>query len=258
MRIATLVVWSVLLAGAAPAFAQDQGQAPESGLDRQKYDELAKWLKDYHAWQEWFERWGNRIARNYNNDRVWTRKERPEPPVWLENECRALLPVDGMLPTACHILRKWDEEPLLLVQRRHASVATSGGQVNDQVVKSSFFQRVHLTGLWIQARIPSSELYGIIGMQVAVVEVGRYTLPAAGVMLVMMPDGRGGHEWKPATTLGFGFRLVDFVPPFAKKEASLHINVARTNIHGMHDERLFPGSTTFNFVGLSVSQKKRR
>jgi len=79
---------------------------------------------------------------------------------------------------------------------------TSGGPVNDKVLKSSFFQRVHLTGLWTQARYPAMPVYGIVGMQVAVFEVGRYTLPAIGVMVVMAPDGKAGHDWKPATTLG--------------------------------------------------------
>ena len=28
----------------------------------QRFDELAKWLRDYHAWEKWFELWGNRVA----------------------------------------------------------------------------------------------------------------------------------------------------------------------------------------------------
>ena len=96
-------------------------------------------------------------------------------------------------------------------------MVTSGGKVDDKVVKSSFFQRVHLTGLWVQARYPATPAYGIVGMQVGVVETGRFTLPAVGVMVVMIPDGDGGHDWKPATTLGFGYRLFDFVPPLIEE-----------------------------------------
>ena len=84
-------------------------------------------------------------------------------------------------------------------------------------------------------------------------EIGRYTLPATGVMLVMVPDGAGGHDWKPATTLGFAYRLFDFVPPMHKTPVSLHINIARTHISGIHDERIDGGIEDINFVGFSVS-----
>ena len=53
----------------------------------------------------------------------------------------------------------------------------------------------------------------------------------------MIPDGEGGHDWKPATTLGFGYRIGDFVPPLIKKQASLHFNIARTSVHGVQDEQ---------------------
>jgi hypothetical protein len=76
-------------------------------------------------------------------------------------------------------------------------------------------------------------------------------------MVVMVPDGEGGHDWKPASTLGFGYRLFDFVAPLIKKPASLHFNVARTSIHGVQNEMIVPGSTSFYFLGLSVSAKKR-
>jgi hypothetical protein len=74
----------------------------------------------------------------------------------------------------------------------------------------------------------------------------------------MLPDGEGGHDWKPATTLGFGFRLFDFVPPVIKKPVSVHFNVARTSVHGVHDERISLGTPTFNLFGLSVSASRRR
>jgi hypothetical protein len=72
----------------------------------------------------------------------------------------------------------------------------------------------------MQAQYPAPPAYGIVGLQVGVFEVKRFTLPAIGVMLVMRSDGEGGHSWKPATTLGFGYRIGDFVPPLW--EASLH------------------------------------
>ena len=80
----------------------------------------------------------------------------------------------------------------------------------------------------------------------------------AGVMLVMTPDGRGGHILQPATTLGFGFRLFDFVPPLFKKQVSLHINIARTSLHGGQDARSMPSTPNLNLFGLSVSTRRHR
>jgi hypothetical protein len=256
MKIA-VVVGLALLASAAPALAQEQQPVPGPAFE-QRFAELSKWLHDYRAWEKWYEQWGNRIARNFNDQPIWERQQRPDPPVWLAAECQGYLGADDMLSSACQIVRNWDDQPLLILQRRRSSLATSGGKVNDKVVKSSFFQRVHLTGLWMQARYPATPTYGIVGMQIGVFETGRFTLPAIGVMLVTIPDGDGGHAWKPATTVGFGFRICDFVPPLIKRQASLHFNIARTNLHGVQDERILPGMVNVNLFGLSVSAKRRR
>ena len=265
MKIATLV-WLALMASVAPAFAQEQqapALAPEQELVvaqefEQKLDELAKWLKEYEAWERWYELWGNRIAHNFQDLPIWERKKRPDPPVWLEAECQGDLVADGQLATACYLVRHWDEQPLLILQRRGTSLATSGGKVNDDDMKRSFFQRVHLTGLWMEARYPATPAYGIVGMQIGVVEAGRFTLPAVGFMVVMVPDGEGGHAWRPATTLGFGYLICNFVPPFMKKQASLHFNLARTHVHG-GQEQLLPGAAANVYLmGLSVSASRPR
>ena len=96
------------------------------------------------------------------------------------------------MATACNILLTWDEQPMQIIRRRDSPVTTSGGKVADTVVKSSFFQRVHLAGLWTRAQYPGTPVYGIVGMQIAVLEIGRYTLPATGVMLVMVLTARAG------------------------------------------------------------------
>lgn len=254
---AILVLVSAIAGSAAPALAQDRAQIPEPSA-AQRSDELAKWLKEYRAWEKWFEQWGNRVAKNYHNDAIWGRKQRPEPPAWLDGACEHDLVVDEQLATACNILLTWDEQPIQIIRRRDTPVTTSGGKVADKVVKTSFFQHVHLTGLWTRAQYPAMPVYGIVGMQVAVLEIGRYTLPAAGVMLVMVDNGQGGHDWKPATTLGFGYRLFDFMPPMRKSPVSLHINIARTHIHGIHDEQIVSGRTDVNFIGFSVSGGRRR
>ena len=256
VAIALLVVVSGLAASAPRVRAQEQAQVL-GGSIVQRSQELSNWLEEYRAWERWFELWGNRVARNANGFEIWERKRRPEPPAWLEEVCRDDAVVGDELTSACHILRTWDDQPVQIIQRRGSPVGTSGGKVADTVAKSSFFQRVHLTGLWSRAQYPGTPVYGIVGMQIAVLEMGRFTLPATGVMLVMLPDGTGGHDWKPGTTVGFGCRLFDFMSPIHKKPFSLHLNLARTHIHGLHDERIISGAN-INFVGFSVSGSRRR
>jgi hypothetical protein len=110
----------------------------------------------------------------------------------------------------------------------------------------------------MEARYPAMPAYGIVGMQVGVFEAGRFTLPAVGFMLVMIPDGEGGHAWKPATTLGFGFWLFDFVPPLMTTRVGLHLNIARTQLHGVQGGLFVPTTTNVHLFGLSVSTKRRR
>jgi hypothetical protein len=255
MKVA-LFVWLVLAASAAPAFAQQQEFVLGPNFE-QRFDELAKWLNQYEAWEKWFEVWGNRVERTFDTQVIWARKKRPEPPAWLAAECQSYLDADGLLANACYLLRTWDDQPLLILQRRRASLTTSAGKADEAVVKTSFFHRVHVTGLWMQARYPAPPAYGMVGMQIGVFETGRFTLPAVGVMVVMVADGRGGHEWKPATTLGFGYRLCDFIPPLTRKPVSLHINVARTSVQGAQDERTLPGMSNVTLFGLSVSAARR-
>jgi hypothetical protein len=250
-----ILTWLALVASAAPTLAQEQAPVAEPEFE-QRFEELATWLREYQAWEKWFEQWGNRVARNFNDQLIWERKKRPEPPAWLEAECQGYLGANDMLASGCYILRNWDDQPLLILQRRGSSLATSGGAVADKVVKSSFFQRVHVTGLWLQARYPATPAYGVVGMQIGVFETGRFTLPAIGVMVVMIPDGEGGHDWKPATTLGFGYRISDFVLPLIKKQTSLHFNLARTSVHGVQ-QQILPGTLRTYLFGLSVSAKRR-
>jgi hypothetical protein len=257
LAIAMLVVGSAFAANAAPAGAQQRMPVSVPSIE-QRSEELSTWLKEYRAWEKWFELWGNRVARNGNDVPLWERKKRPEPPAWLAEVCRDEIMVDDQLASACNILWTWDEQPLQIVRRRGSSVATSGGKTADTVVKSSFFQRIHLTGLWVRAQYPGTPLYGVVGMQIGVLEFGRLTLPATGVMLVALPDSSGGYNWKPATTVGFGYRLFDFVPPFKKKPYSLHLNVARTHILGVQDERVIAGGANVSFVGFSVSGRRGR
>jgi hypothetical protein len=258
-----ILVGVMLITSATPAVPQtlEIAQEQQLVLDSefgQRLDEVSKWLREYQEWEKWYEVWGNRVARNFNDQPVLDRRQRPTPPVWLAADCDAHVTFNGPLATACDILRDWDMEPLRILQRRRSSLVTSRGKIEDRDPNnSSFFQRVHFTGLWMQAQYPAPPAYGIVGLQIGVVEVRRFTVPAIGVMLVMTSDGEGGHSWKPAATLGFGYRIGDFVAPLIRRRASLHFNVARTNLFGGPDSRMGPGASNVNLFGLSVSFKKR-
>ena len=167
MKLATamLVVVSAVAATAAPARAQEQAQASRPSIE-QSGDELSKWLKEYREWEKWFEVWGNRVARNDSGFQIWGRKKRPEPPAWLADTCQSNSADDEQLASACRIVATWDDQPMQILRRRGTPVATSGGQASDTVSKSSFFQRVHLTGLWTRAQYPGTPVYGIVGMQI--------------------------------------------------------------------------------------------
>jgi hypothetical protein len=157
-----LLLWLALAASTAPVLAQEQELVLGPEFE-QRFGELAKWLREYHEWEKWFEVWGNRVVHNFEDQLILERKKRPQPPEWLEAECHGYLDRDGLLASACDLLRTWADQPLLSLQRRQSALTTSVGHADDVVVKSSFFHRIHVTGLWMQARYPATPAYGIVG-----------------------------------------------------------------------------------------------
>jgi len=93
-------------------------------------------------------------------------------------------------------------------------------------------------------------------MEVGIVELGRLTLPAVGVGLIAMSNGNG-YEWKPATVLGIGYRLASFAFPGVKRQANLHLNVARVTIHGARTMSVGLDPSQ-NLVGFSLTFNKAR
>lgn len=250
MRFLVVAAFSFLLA--APQAALGQNPPSQDVLD-QRYAELLQWLEVYGQWEAWTLKWGNKVAYNAAGGMIKKRPVRPDPPEWLWEDCRTMLSADGKLGEACRILASWDD----VNQRVLARGPLSGLARTDVPVKTSFLQRVHLTGGWVPAQLPAPSVYLVAGMQVGIVEIGRATLPAVGVGLIAMADGSGGHEWKPATVFGIGYRLSSFAFPGIKRQAHLHINVARVTIHGA---RTMPVGLdpSQNLVGFSLTFSKAR
>ena len=245
MRAALVLV--CLLSSPLVCLAQDTLPQPE--VD-QRYLELNQWLDAYRKWEAWTLKWGNRVAFNAAGGLIKNRPERPEPPWWLWADCGAHLSSEGKLGEACRILARWD---LVVTGRAAAAVPKT-----DVPVKSSFLQRVHLSGGWVPAQLPAPKVYLVAGMQVGIIELGRATLPAVGAGIIAMADGNGGYEWKPATVIGIGYRLASFPFPGIKRQSHLHINVARVTIHGASSIPLSGLDPSQNLVGFSLTFSKAR
>src|SRR5688500_12072880 len=106
-----ILVLLVLMTCAAPALAQEHELVLRSEFE-QRLDDVTKWLSEYHAWEKWYESWGNKV----DTQLIGERQKRPEPPVWLGTECQEHVTFNGPLALACDILRDWDEEPLRILQ----------------------------------------------------------------------------------------------------------------------------------------------
>jgi hypothetical protein len=226
--------------------------APSQQSLNERYDELLGWLDDYKHWESWTQKWGNKIAYSVTGGSLKNRPERPEPPDWLWNDCRDMLSPGGKLGEACEILAHWNDLDTALFGRARVTA-----QRTDVPVKSSFLQRIHLSGGWVPAQVPAPKVYLVAGMQVGIVELGRLTLPAVGVGLMAMADGAGGYEWKPATVFGLGYRLATFPFPGIKRQANLHLNIARVTVHGTRSVPVGLDPSQ-NLVGFSLTFNKAR
>jgi hypothetical protein len=250
------IAFSAFLFFLAPAvcLAQASTTPPAETVLQERHDELLVWLDSYKQWEQWILKWGNKIAHNSAGGIVKTRPARPEPPVWLWADCSSVLSADGALDEACQILARWESVSELLLRQNY--MGGSGLQATDVEPKSSFLQRVHLSGGWVPAQLPAPKVYLVAGMQVGIVEVGRATLPAVGVGVMAVADGNGGYEWKPATVIGIGYRLASFGFPWINREANLHINIARATIHGVKSMPIGLDPSQ-NLIGFSLTFAKR-
>jgi hypothetical protein len=241
----------LVLLVSAPAVCLGQDTPPQQLLDRQ-YQELVTWLAEYERWEAWTMKWGNKVAYNSAGAVVRKRPVRPQPPDWLWADCQSVIVAEGALARGCEILSRWQG------LSRYLARANSAGRLPkaDVVPKSSFLQRIHLSGGWVPAQLPAPQVYLVAGMQIGIVEVGRVTLPAVGVGLMALADGSGGYEWKPATVFGIGYRLTSFGFPWVKREAHLHINVARATVHGVANVPLGLDPSQ-NLIGFSLTFAKR-
>ncbi|HEY1301916.1 MAG TPA: hypothetical protein VGF24_00100 [Vicinamibacterales bacterium] len=216
--------------------------------DSAHQDELAKWVANFTAWQEWNEQWGNRREPGWFTESR-QRKKRPEPPVWLFARCRDVSDDGETIAEACALLAAWSTDvPVARVAQARAT-STNGAEEAD---KTTFWEHIHLDGGWPALQSISS-VFGVVGMHATTTVHGRFEIfIAPGAMLLNVPTSGGGRAWKIATNYGIAYRLGQFKFP-GKRQALLHLNLAKAWLldAGPHVE-----TRSTDFIGLSMTFKK--
>ena len=151
------------------------------------------------------------------------RRTRPEPPAWLSSDCRDFGDLDSELTEVCELLTVWRED--YAAAQVEASVITQRTQ-GEAPSKTKWWSHLHLDGLW---SMPSASVtYGVVGVHVTFTVAGRWqAFLAPGVMLLNVPTGPHTRAWRPATDVGLSYRLIDLTIPGSRRQATLHVNMAK-------------------------------
>jgi hypothetical protein len=204
---------------------------------------LQHWTLEYAEWKAWDERWQGKLEPGWFGAKE--RRQKPDPPEWLAEECRTLADVEGTLADACRLLAEWREDYSAAQVRARLLAAR-----NERDEPTTWWRSVHIDALWLTPNMPAS--YGLVGIHATLKVVGRWQVfVAPGAMLLNVPTPRGTREWVPGTDLGVSYRLMDVTLP-GNRQGTLHLNVARAWILG--------GSATLvnqsvDLAGLSVTFK---
>ena len=210
--------------------------------------ERDNWVRDYLAWKKWNQRWFNKIS-------LGKRKKRPQPPVWLESHCSQLLENSSQLIMACDLLKEYLEDYKTRALRQRINIERVR---KEAPTKTMFFERIHLDGLWPILDASSYSYGGVAGIHVSLIDIGRVGIfGAPGVMLLSLPDEKGGRKLKIGVDYGISVRLFDFQPPHTKRLYVLHFNFA--NVWTTPSNSLGVGfQERLSIAGFSVTLKKSR
>ncbi len=205
--LSTALIFAVLTA-TSPAWAQttDTGTEPLAGrpipiaeLATQapallmwdgaaRHAELQKWMADFSAWKDWAITWGNRREPGWFSDSR-ARRPRPDPPVWLFQECEGLSP--DSREEACQLLAEWSGGAALMQTAAGQAVNTAA----EDSQKITWWEHVHLDAGWpaLQSGIG---VYGVLGVHATTTVKGRLQIfIAPGAMLLNVPTEEGcDHE----------------------------------------------------------------
>jgi hypothetical protein len=233
-----------------PVATQHPVTAPDlsAGDAEARADELREWMQQFESWQTWSAEWSNRRERGWFTG-FRDRREKPEPPVWLADECEAAIVETEPLTHGCTLLAQWGEDRLA-AEVRQARAAAAAQQEED--TKTVWWEHVHLDLLWPAAQLRSS-IYGVVGTHATTTVKGRLQVfIAPGVMFLNLPARNGSRVWKVATNYGIGYRLFDF--SLAGRRATLHVNLAKAWL--LSDNADLLTRRSMDFAGFSMTFNK--
>jgi hypothetical protein len=221
---------------------------PDPAADIQRLLEAQRWLAQYAEWKEWNATWRNRREPGWLGAR--DRRQRPDPPTWLPDECPNVLPGASILANACRSLAEWTDD-VATAQLRQEMMSE---RVQHEAPRnSSWWEHLHVDLLWPVTQW-RTDVYGVVGTHATIDVAGRFEIfVAPGVILLNVSTGPDTREWKLATDWGMAFRCFDFTMPGTNRRASMHVNVAKALMLS-NTAGLMP--RTVNLAGFSVTMKK--
>jgi hypothetical protein len=207
---------------------------------------LQLWTREFTKWLEWNGQWQGRMEPGIFG--VRDRRQKPDPPVWLFDECRDLIEAYDALAAGCQLLAAWGEDyaakqvrEKILAQRTQREAPT----------KTTWWNYIHVDALWSTPAVTAT--YGVVGIHATLKVVGRWQIfVAPGAILLNVPTSGRGREWRPATDLGVSYRLIDMNLPGSQRQGSLHLNFARAWIMGGSESLV---NSSVDLVGLSWTFK---
>jgi hypothetical protein len=237
------------LAGRTIPVAELTMQAPALSLrdDAVRREQLEKWIAEFSSWKNWAGTWGNRPEPGwFSGSRA--RRPRPDPPVWLFQECADVAP-DGR-DEACQLLAEWTAGSLAATQTPGAQIVSAAAEDTDKI---TWWEHVHLDGGW-PALQSGVGIYGVLGMHATATVRGRLEVfIAPGAMLLNVPTVDGGRAWRIATNYGIAYRLGEFTIPGTSRLANLHLNLAKA---WLFSAGASVQTRSTDFAGLSITFKK--
>lgn len=230
------------------ALGQVATASPEKGPEKQlsiaQVDELKKWVKDDLRYQKWYKTSGNKVGVKL--------RHRPAAPIWLAAECVDLIGGEGLLVTACDLLREIGAGDALTNTRKAVQAQRAH---KETLIKSKWYERIHLGGAWPIVNDLKRSRYGaIIETHISIVDVGRLELNLPGIMFVSVPDNRGRRVIKQATHFGMSLKLTTFTLPGTTQKFVSHLNF--TNARIMDGFGNFANGEGLSLMGLSFTVKK--
>jgi hypothetical protein len=210
--------------------------------------ELKQWMVAYAEWKKWIEKWRNRPQRSWFGFRE--RRQRPDPPAWLFEDCNSFVVPEGLLGEACQLLTDW--------QTDYATARLTDQRVKARVqreapTKTVWWEHIHLDMLWPMTQSGSSA-YGVVGVHATIEVAGRFQVfVAPGAIVMNLPNGRNSRDWQPAADWGVAYRLFDFKFPGTRQLGRLHLNLAKAWIF-TGEQRVVQSS--INLAGFSLTFPK--